>query len=124
MPEGETHTLEITRDLPLTLVRGFLRGVDGHLPDKAREDLALLVTELASNAIRHGEAPADVEVTWLAGTARLTVRSGGPPFSWHSAWVQPGTEGGLGLVLVDRMADRWGIKRVDGHNEVWLELDH
>jgi hypothetical protein len=62
-------------------------------------------------------------VTWLAGTARLVVRSGGPSFRWHGA-PPDDQESGWGLVLVDRMADRWGIKRLADGNEVWLEVDH
>ena len=125
MPEAETHTLHVTSGLPLSLVREFVRAVDGHLPDQARENLALLVTELVSNAVRHGQPPAELEVIWLAGTARLVVRSGGPPFQWRGP-PRPGAEqeGGLGLVLVDGMADRWGIRRSRGGNEVWLEMDH
>jgi anti-sigma regulatory factor (Ser/Thr protein kinase) len=124
MPGRETHTLTLTPGMALSLARQFLRGVDGHLPDNARETLALLVTELASNAIIHGEPPAELQVTWLAGTARLVVRSGGPPFRWRGP-PSPARapEGGLGLVLVDRLADRWGIRRSDSGNEVWLELD-
>ena len=123
MPERETHTLDVTPGLPMSLVREFVLGVDGHLPDRARETLALLVTELASNAVRHGEPPAQIEVIWLAGTARLVVRSSGPPFRWRGPRpLELG--GGLGLVLVDGMADRWGIRRSRGGNEVWVELDH
>ena len=120
---SETHTLGVTPGLPLPAVREFLRGVDGHLPERARETLALLLTEMVSNAVRHGEPPAELEVTWLAGTARLVVRSGGPRFRWHGP-PPAGKEGGWGLVLVARMADRWGIKRRGDGNEVWLEVDH
>jgi len=120
---SETHTLGVPPGLPLPAVREFLRGVDGHLPDRARETLALLLTEIVTNAVRHGEPPVELDVTWLAGTARVVVRSGGPRFRWHG----PPTArkaGSWGLVLVDRMADRWGIKHVANGNEVWLEVDH
>jgi two-component sensor histidine kinase len=118
-----TQTLTIPPDYPLSLVRGFVRGIDGHLRDTVRESLALLVTELVSNAIRHGLAPAELEVTWLAGTARLSVRSGGPPFRWRGG-PSPWEDGGRGLMLVDAIADRWGTRRSAGRNEVWAELDY
>ena len=119
----ETHTLGVPPGLPLPAVREFLRGVDGHLPDRTRETLALLLTEAVTNARRHGGPPVELEVTWLAGTARLVVRSGGPRFRWHGPPPARG-EGGWGLVLVDRMSDRWGIKHDADGNEVWLEVDH
>lgn len=88
---NETHTLNVPQGLPLTYVRARLRSVDGHLPDRGRETLALLVTELVSNGVRHGEPPVELEVTWLAGTARLVVRSRGPAFRWHGP-PSPGQE--------------------------------
>ena len=120
---SEAHTLAVPPGLSLPAVRAFLRGVDGHLPGRTRETLSLLLTEIASNAVRHGEPPVDLAVIWLAGTARLLVRSGGPRFRWHGPPAQ-GREGGWGLVLVDRMADRWGIRRLANGNEVWLEVDY
>lgn len=119
-----THKLDVSPGLPLPAVREFLHGVDGHLPDQVRESLALLVTEVVSNAVRHGEPPVELEVTWLAGTARGLVRSGGVPFRWHGAPPDPAGEGGWGLVFVETLADRWGVHRRRGLNEVWFELDH
>lgn len=121
---NETHTIDVVPGIPLPAVREFLRSVDGHLPDQVRESLALLVTEVVSNATRHGEPPVRVEVTWLAGTARVVVRSGGSPFRWRGRPAHPTEEGGWGLVFVDVMADRWGVHRSSDQNEVWFELDH
>ena len=123
MPVHETHTLNITPGLPLPDANECLRRDNGHLPDQGRETLALMLDELVSNAVRHGEQPAELEVTWLAGTARLVVRSGGPRFRWHGP-PSSGQDGGWGLVRVERMADRWGIRRARGGNEVWVEMDH
>ena len=82
------------------------------------------MTEVVANAERHGEPPVVLEVTWLAGTARVVVRSGGRPFRWRGASPAPEKEGGWGLVFVDGLADRWGVHRSSGLNEVWFELDH
>ena len=120
----ETHTLSVSPGLPLTVVRDFLRGVDGHLPALARESLALMATELVTNAVKYGERPVEFTVVWRTGTARIAVRCGGQVFRWRGRSARPTLEGGWGLVLVDGMADRWGIKRLPGGNEVWAELDH
>jgi hypothetical protein len=123
---GETHTLEVPPGYPLSGVRDFLRSVDGHLPHRVREDLALLATELVSNAQRHGQPPVVLEITWLAGTARLTVGGGGDAFRWEGRRPGPDQGGGWGMTFVDVIADRWGIYRrlVAGENRVWLEVDH
>ncbi len=120
----QTHTLGVSQGLPLSVVRDFLRGVDGHLPALTRESLALMATELVSNAAKYGEQPVEFAVRWLPRTARIAVRCGGPAFSWQGRSTRPTLEGGWGLVLVDGMADRWGITRLPGGNEVWAELDH
>lgn len=35
----------------------------------------------------------------------------------------PGAGSGWGLVLVDRLSDRWGIDEGDGMVRVWFEVD-
>jgi two-component sensor histidine kinase len=122
--DRETHTLGVAPGLPLAAVRDFLRGVDGHLPATTRESLALMATELVTNAVRYGEQPVEFAVTWLPRSARIAVRCGGRAFSWHGRSARASLEGGWGLVLVNGLADRWGITPLPGGNEVWAELDH
>jgi anti-sigma regulatory factor (Ser/Thr protein kinase) len=122
--DSETHTFDVPPGLPLPSVRSFLSEIDSHLPEPTREGLALATTEVVSNAMRHGDDPIRVGVSWLAGTARVAVRSGGREFSWHGRPALAAERGGWGLVIVDRVADRWGIRRVQDGNEVWFELDH
>jgi anti-sigma regulatory factor (Ser/Thr protein kinase) len=87
-------------------------------------ELALLVSELVTNAVRHGrDRRGAVELGFaLAGNCvRVEVCDGG------SGFVPPGHEpapeelGGWGLVVVDRLADRWGVDGDDG-TRVWFEL--
>jgi hypothetical protein len=120
----ESYALGVAPGLPLPVVRDFLRGVDGHLPALARESLASIATELVTNALKYGEQPVEFAVTRHSRTARIAVRSGGRAFSWWGRSARPTLEGGWGLVLVDGIADRWGITRLPDGNEVWAELDH
>ncbi|HLM26421.1 MAG TPA: ATP-binding protein [Thermoleophilaceae bacterium] len=120
----QTHTLDVPPGLPLPLVRDFLGGIDSHLPSSTREGLALVTTEVVSNAMRHGGQPIRLEIVPLAGTVRVVVRSQGGEFGWNGRPRMAGQVGGWGLVIVNRLADRWGIRRVDDSNEVWLEIDH
>lgn len=122
---GDKHTLDVTPALSPAEVRGFVRSLCGDLPEGARDSLELLVAEVVLNATRHGELPVTLEVTGLAGTTRVIVRSGGDPFRWRGrSPAKAGQGGGLGLVLVDGIADRWGMHRASGQNQVWFEVDH
>lgn len=92
---------------------------------------ALLVAELAANAVTHGRVPGrDIEVLLRldAYTLRIDVsdsrgerRPTGPD---GTATAPPEAEHGRGLLLVDALADRWGVlDRVPVGKTVRAELD-
>ena len=88
------------------------------------EDVRLLVTELITNALRHGSlAPGDrvsVRATVDDGVVRIEVRD--PGRDGEVTPRDPGPRGGgYGLFLVDQLAKRWGVDRRDG-TTVWCEL--
>ena len=88
------------------------------------EDVRLLVSELVTNALRHGELTAGDRVSLKArvddGVVRLEVRD--PGNDGDVAPRQPGVRGGgYGLFLVEQLARRWGVDRRDG-TVVWCEL--
>jgi anti-sigma regulatory factor (Ser/Thr protein kinase) len=84
-----------------------------------------MVSELVTNAVRHGRPVDDDEVelgVWLdQGIARVEVVDGGGGFAAPEGPSDEGRPGGWGLVVVDRLADRWGIDN-DGRTRVWLEF--
>ncbi|MFG2682356.1 ATP-binding protein [Streptomyces sp. NPDC048392] len=92
---------------------------------------ALLLAELAANAVTHGRVPGrDIEVLLRldAYTLRIDVsdsrgecRPTGPE---TAAAATPEAEHGRGLLLVDALADRWGVvDRVPVGKTVRAELD-
>jgi PAS domain S-box-containing protein len=101
-----------------------LDEIDG-LDDATRETLRLLVSELVTNAVRHGPSvpggTIDVRVEATPDTIRVEVRDRGEGF------VPPGPEavasdvGGWGLMLVRQMSRRWGIEP-GAPTRVWFEL--
>ncbi len=95
------------------------------LPEPMLDALSLLVTELVSNAIRHPKAPADEAIRVRADVegeqVHVEVTDGGRGFTKPTADVDLTTPGGLGLVLVERLADRWGING-DGRTCVWFDI--
>lgn len=95
------------------------------LENETRDTVALLVTELITNAMRHAEMPRDADIeVYVSGddrAVRVDVVNEGPGFNWRRRAAEPTQPGGLGLVLVDRLARRWGI--VGGEEtRVWLEV--
>jgi anti-sigma regulatory factor (Ser/Thr protein kinase) len=88
------------------------------------EDVRLLVTELITNALRHGRLTAGDRVSVKASVAedvvRIEVRD--PGNDGDVALREPGARGGgYGLYLVEQLARRWGVDRRDG-TVVWCEL--
>jgi anti-sigma regulatory factor (Ser/Thr protein kinase) len=84
-------------------------------------EVKLIVSELITNSIEHGELGAHdrIELRALvdrAGALHVEVRDPGPG-------PQPGARQGMGWRILERMADRWGIDRSDGLARVWFELD-
>ncbi|HSL10909.1 MAG TPA: ATP-binding protein [Actinomycetota bacterium] len=90
---------------------GWLNDLVGR--DRA-DDVRLLTTELVSNAIRHGGVPqgSDITVDVAAFESSVTVFVRQPTSVERVALRTGGApeEGGLGLQLVDRLADGWGVE--------------
>ena len=87
----------------------------------------LAITELATNAIRHGRARTiRLEVDDAGDEYRLTFEDDGEPFDVASAVPQPTgelREGGYGLALVRRISKTMSYQRRDGRNCVHLVFD-
>ena len=84
-------------------------------------EVKLIVSELVTNSIEHGDLGAHdrIEVHALVdrrGVLHMEVRDPGPG-------PAPDARRGMGLRILERMADRWGIDRSEGVARVWFELD-
>jgi anti-sigma regulatory factor (Ser/Thr protein kinase) len=100
-----------------------LEAVGPELGDDGRaETLRLLVSELVTNAVRHGggDAPVEVHAVWNSEVRVEVVDRGGgfTPGPRDGPLDEPG---GFGLLLVGRLADRWGVE-ADGETRVWFVL--
>jgi anti-sigma regulatory factor (Ser/Thr protein kinase) len=95
-------------------------------PAGRQSDVRLLVSELVTNAVRHGElAPGDVirlVVDADADVLRVEVHDPGGGFVPVEPAPDPTRPSGWGLFLVAELADRWGVE-CDGTTRVWFELD-
>jgi len=86
-------------------------------------ELRLLVSELVTNAIRHGGSRSEgVELSLLldGDMLRVEVADGGDGFSPPGRNADPTQPGGWGLVVVDELVDRWGVESAGG-TRVWFE---
>jgi anti-sigma regulatory factor (Ser/Thr protein kinase) len=101
---------------------------DGYpsLPEPMRTDLMLLVTELVTNAVRHGgdrgDLPIRLEVERDDGRVHVEVEDPGNTFMPPPAILTGDSAGGWGLFLVDQVADRWGVSPASAGTCVWFEL--
>ena len=106
--------------------RQVVLGADGAVPELARSDIVLLVSELVTNAVRHGNVGPDrsLRVTFerWPRRVRVAVSHSGTAFEHEPVPPAPDAIGGWGLLLVDRIADRWGIANARGGTCVWFEL--
>jgi anti-sigma regulatory factor (Ser/Thr protein kinase) len=100
--------------------RSLLGAALGDLLEDQRDVAVLLASELFSNAVLHGAAPIDVDLTRWAGTLRVSVhdRSAVLPMPWRSTRG----ECGRGLLLVDSLSQRWGVTVESSGKTVWFEV--
>ncbi|MGW0782787.1 ATP-binding protein [Streptomyces sp. NPDC002913] len=93
---------------------------------------ALVVAELAANAVTHGRVPGrDFELTLTrlhGGVLRIEVSDTRgerwPPAPGRLGGPGPDEEGGRGLLLVEAVADRWSVReRLPVGKTVRAELD-
>lgn len=93
--------------------------------DEAAETVALLFTELVTNAIIHGEMGPDgrieVNFTVTPQGIRGAVTDEGVGFD-RDAGLRPREEGGFGLFIVQQLVRRWGVDRQGSRTQVWFEL--
>ena len=103
--------------------RRALGRLTGHVSEGRLRDLALLVSELVTNAVRHAAGERlRLVVTVDARTLRVEVHDPGNGFEPRAPEPDPSRPSGWGLFLVDELADRWGVDRTP-RTLVWFEMD-
>jgi len=83
--------------------------------------VALLVSELATNALIHGAGDVRVRVLVTEPGVRVEVldASAQPP---RQRTAGASDEGGRGIALVDALSSAWGSEPTDRGKKVWFEL--
>ena len=110
------HLSEVARARRLTVQVAGSLGVD-------LDDAALLVTEVATNALQHGGPGVDL---WLravqGGGLRVEIVDGRAESLPRMRTPDSDDEGGRGLLLVSALARAWGSERLSAGKCVWFEL--
>ncbi len=87
----------------------------------ACDTMALLVSEVATNALVHGAGEVRVAVSEGDGALRVEVADDGPGRPVLQEFG-PDAEGGRGMALVAALADAWGVQERPGGKTVWFEV--
>jgi signal transduction histidine kinase len=105
--------------------RSWIESAASWLPAELESTLLLLTCELVNNSIVHGRAGErdviEVELRRITGGVRAQVSDTGPGFAPEQRDRPLDEPGGWGLVLVDRLSERWGVEH-DRGTRVWFEL--
>ena len=86
------------------------------------EDIALVASELTTNAIDYGSGVRALEISLDDERARVLVShaaDSGTPVPRHAG---PDDDGGRGLALVGVLADDWGWLLQNGRLSVWADF--
>ena len=104
--------------------RGALDRMAGSIAPHRMRDVRLLVSELVTNAVRHGGADEAqtiiVHVAIAPDVLRVEVCDQGPGFTPPDDPLPRPEGGGNGLVLLSRMSSSWGVAGDEG-TCVWFE---
>lgn len=120
---SQAHEM-VAETVPASVARIRRFAVEACRGRAARIDadtVALLVSEVATNALVHGTGQVLVRVVPSAGGVRIEVRDGSSrlPARRRATAVD---EGGRGIALVEALAVAWGSEVTEDGKTVWFEL--
>ena len=84
------------------------------------DDLYLVVSELVTNAVMHGQGAIRLRLHVDAGDVWGEVIDAGGGFEHELREAGPDATSGRGLLIVDRLTTRWGVH--EGTTHVWFEM--
>ena len=91
-------------------------------PGVDADTVALLVSEVATNALVHGDGKVRVRVRATSSGLRVEVHDDSPSLPSRRR-ATPMDEGGRGIALVEALSSGWGADRTPDGKTVWFEVD-
>ena len=101
--------------------RRFVAQSVPDLDGDTADTLLLLVSELVTNAVRHGAPPVRLEVRADADVVRVSVRDGDPGLPCPRE-LDDHAEGGRGMVLVEMLDREHGVRAQPPGKTVWASV--
>jgi anti-sigma regulatory factor (Ser/Thr protein kinase) len=123
-----------TRTIKRVLVARLEAGAEARreivalpISQEAREQLALVVSELVNNAVLHSDVAAEGQISLKlrlrSGRVRVEVGDSGSGFDAPAPICpDPLAVGGQGLLIVAALSDAWGVLRGPNGCTVWCEV--
>ena len=107
----------------VTQARRFVCNVLTGIDAATRSEIAVMVSELAANAVLHAHTGFRVRITESGdGSVRVEVIDRGPGEP-HLRMTRPDQPGGRGLRIVAEFADRWGVAHeASAGKTVWFAV--
>jgi Histidine kinase-like ATPase domain len=102
--------------------RRFAEEVLDGTPEDVRDTVTLMISELASNCVRHTDTGFDLTLIRCAAAIRVeaTDWAGGEPKMGSPGPMDPH---GRGLRIVDMLSSSWGVEPLpEGGKTVWFRL--
>jgi len=121
MPPQFEAKLPRTKDAPRLARRCLRQWMGTALSEPELDDAELLVTELVTNAVRHGHGSITLQAGLDDDRVLIEVIDEGEGFEREVRRQDIEVVGGRGLGIVDTVAGRWGIH--EGTTHVWFELE-
>jgi anti-sigma regulatory factor (Ser/Thr protein kinase) len=112
---------------PLRARRSVLSQLTGQLLGAGAAELALIISELVTNSVRHANVgpheTLTVQCATLPDRLRVTVTDPGSQLEPHLRSPDHLAPGGYGLRVVEALSSAWGVVRSPaGTTSVWCEL--
>ncbi|OIJ89508.1 hypothetical protein BIV25_34155 [Streptomyces sp. MUSC 14] len=142
LPDTEEHTDDVTLLLarlpvaPLAIAGTDLPALPSSVPEARAfvgeiltswgstyraDDVQLLASEVLTNAVLHAEGPLHLHMR--RDTTELAVEiSDRSPHLPHPRLADVEDESGRGLLLVDALADNWGVRPTEEGKTTWFTL--
>ena len=114
---AEDHSVRLARQAAHVVLSAWRLA---HMEETA----VLIVSELVTNAVRHARETDVVEVDLHVTRTCLRIEIQDCDRHWPQPRIPGGfEESGFGFVLVDALADKWGVRETTAGKAVWAELD-